>query len=132
MSEVTVTDLFYELTKDQMESLCPSDLRLIIRKAFDNKRSGMGPGPTMQEVIDHYNDERNYWVIRGVSEDSNIHDALDRLMARKQAGTTGTTPWTLPSIIDGSALFNPVGGFRLGFVRASSPTLDKILTDAGW
>lgn len=77
----TIEDRFYNLTKEQMEALCPLDLRAIIRKAFDNKRPGMGSGPTMQQVIDHYNDERNYWVIRGVSDEEVVHDALDRLLS---------------------------------------------------
>lgn len=132
MSEVTVKDLFYELTKEQMEALCPPDLRVIIRKAFDNRRPGLGPGPTMQEVIDHYNDERNYWVIRNVTDDSIIHDALDRILVVRAGGGAGALHWLLPSIVESIPRLNAVGSFDLAWGRDQFPPLDKILTDAGW
>lgn len=125
------THHFYDLDKDSMEVLAPSDLRLIIRQAYDNKQSGMGPGPTMQDVIDHYNDERNYYVIRGVTDDQAIHDALDRLLAYNSS-PEGGLPWYLPSMIAGSTQVNPVGRFKLAHGRAVQPLLDKVLSDAGW
>lgn len=136
MTTATVNSHFYDITKEQMESLCPPDLRLIIRKAYDSMRSGMGlgmgPGPTMQRVIDHYNDERNYLMIRGVSDDQLVHVALDRLMAYKSSCDAGSLPWTLPSILDGSKLRNGVGQYSLDAVRRALPELDEVLTTAGW
>lgn len=136
MTTATVNSLFYDLTKEEMETLSPPDLRLIIRKAYDNMRAGMGlgmgPGPSMQRVIDHYNDERNYLMIRGVSDDQIVHDSLDRLLAYKDSGGAGSMPWTLPSIIDGSKQRNSVGQYGLDAVRRALPDHDKVLTEAGW
>lgn len=136
MTTATVNSLFYDLTKEEMETLSPPDLRLIIRKAYDSMRAGMGlgmgPGPCMQRVIDHYNDERNYLMIRAVSDNQIVHEALDRLLAYKGIGDGGSLSWTLPSILDGSTLRNSVGQFDLDAVRHALPEQDKILTDAGW
>lgn len=136
MTCVTVNSSFYDLSKFLMEAVSPSDLRLIIRKAYDSLKAGngtgMGPGPSMQEVIDHYNDERNYLMMRSVSDDQIVHDALDRLIAYKYPGDSGYIPWRLPSIIEGSTQCNRVGQYGLDEVRKALPQQDAILTAAGW
>lgn len=136
MSDVTAVDLFdalfYSLTKEQMEALCPSDLRVIIRKAFDNERSGMGPGPTMQQVIDHYYDQRNYWVFRCMNPTSGeMLDALD-LLFKISTGQAGSQPWKVPSIYEGSDQFHGIGDFDFKDARAQYPEADALLTKNGW
>jgi hypothetical protein len=129
----TTEDRFYNLTKDQMATLAPSDLRVIIRKAFDNPCTGTGPGPTMQEVIDHYYDQRNYILFRRMNPTSiPMLEVLDLLFTFNRNATAGSLPWCVPSICEDSDQVHGIGDFDFKAAREQHPEVDKLLTDAGW
>lgn len=113
MNAVTLDSHFYQLSKEQMEEMCPSDIRLIVRKAFDLPCSGMGPGPTMAEVIKHYNEERNYRILRSMAGEDTLRQAwLDELFGRATLmDQPGSLHWTVPTIVSGREARYRVGFF---------------------
>jgi hypothetical protein len=125
------TPLFYDLSKEEMEAQCPDHLRVIIRKAFDNCRSGYGPGPTMADVIRHYEDEQAYRTIRGCSDDYAINEILDTLF-EFNALMEGVIAWRLPSMVSGSDQTWHVGRFSFTHAKRTHPKLFAKLQEDGW
>ena len=131
MNTATVNSNFYDLTKEEMKALCPDRFRAIIRKAFDNKRSGMGPGPTMAQVIEHYEYEQTYRCIRGIGNDDKVSEILDTFF-EWELSPEGSLPWTLPSIIESSNNNYELGRFKFTSARVAFPHLFEQLQAAGW
>lgn len=134
MSEATVNDLFYDLSKEDMEKLCPSDLRVAIRKAFDLPSHGDGPGPTMQEVIDHYNDERNYRLFRHTCGNFRAHEALDAMVISNVLKhlRSKIMPWSVPSIVEGSNRRSVIGSYDFEQAMSINTEEADFLTRNGW
>lgn len=135
MSEVPVVcvfdQLFYTLTKEQVETNSPQHLRKIIRIAFDTMRSGMTPGPTFQDVIDHYEAQTNYLIVRGNATTPDIHEALDTLLNYRFIDT-GVMLWMLPSIVENSKASHYVGKFQFDSLREALPLEVRLIKDFGW
>lgn len=131
MTTATVNSLFYDLTKEEMKALCPERFRAVIRKAFDNKRSGMGPGPTMAEVIEHYEDEQTYRCIRGIGNNDRVSEILDTFY-EFSSGLEGALPWCLPTMVEGSERMWPVSRFRFAGAKRAFPMMLEYLQSEGW
>lgn len=135
MSEVPAVCVFdqpfYDLTKEVVEANSPAYLRKIIRTAFDNVSSGMGPGPSFQEVIDHYESQANYLVIRGIITTPDVHEALDRLLTYRYIDA-GVSLWKLPSIVEGSKDWHYVGKYNFKLMRGHLDREIALVKDAGW
>lgn len=125
------TQLFYDLSKEQMEEQCPDQYRVIIRKAFDLCKSGYGPGPTMADVIKHYEDEQTYRLIRGCNQDQHISEILD-IIFEFNGLMEGVVAWQLPSMVSGSDKAWPVGRFNFDCIKRTHPKQLEALQAAGW
>lgn len=123
--------LFYDLTKEEMEAQCPEYLRAIIRKAFDNKSAGYGPGPTMNDVIKHYEDELVYRQLRASNTDMRINEALDVLMMYHTGGE-GYIPWRVPSMVQDSNQKWAIGTFNFEHAKRTHPSLAELIHATGW
>lgn len=123
--------LFYDLTKEEVEAQSPHHLRAIIRKAYDNKRPGYGPGPTMNDVIKHYESEQTYRMIRGCNTDMVINEALDVLFEYNGLAE-GMIAWMLPSMVSGSDKTWHVHRFNFSSAVRTHPKVLEKLQAAGW
>lgn len=131
MNAPTLDSQFYELSKEQMEEMSPPHLRAIIRKAFENKKAGYGPGPTMSDVIQHYEDETNYRLFRSTEQSIDLGEIMDVLF---EANTQmeGMIYWRLPSVVMDSTQKWPVGRFNFSAAKRTHPELYTRIEDTGW
>lgn len=135
MSDVTAVDvfdqLFYTLTREQIEANSPQWLRKIIRIAFDTMQPGWAPGPTFRDVIDHYEAQTNYLIVRGNATTPDVHEALDTLLNYRFIDA-GVVLWMLPSIVENSKASHYVGKFQFDSLREALPLEVRLIKDFGW